>query len=193
MRRTAVRASMGSLVASVFALALTPGGVTIAGANSADCTPVVHTWVGRVAVDAGASFHTGTIVPTQIGVRLVVGASDVSTDEPPSGRVTLSIGETLVEDGAEVVGGEISVSNTSSEPIMLTRVEISLNECTQVDVAPPLPPVLSVPALPATGSPWSLPTGVSAAVLTAAGSGLLLLRRRPGPAVRRATGCDLGR
>ena len=179
-----------------FATAL-GSGPAMAAPNGVSCTPAVHSWAGRVDVEAGASFHTGVIVSTQIGVQLVVGSSDVSTDEPAPGQLSLTIGDSPVIDGATVVGGEIVVTNAGLETVVLTRVEISLDECTQVEVAPPLPPVLGLPVLrtdlPATGSPGTARTAVAAAMLIGTGGALLMLRRRPRRACRPVTGHGPGR
>jgi hypothetical protein len=193
MGRTVVRATVVSFAALV--LLPVPGvGVRLARAASANpgiCTAVVHSWAGRATVGPGESFHTGTMVPAQTGVQLAVEASDVSTDVPAPGALSLWIGDTRVADGAAVVGGEIAVTNIGSDVVVVTRVEISVDECVQVEVAPPLPPVLGVPSarvdLPATGTLPSTPLAV-AVLATCVGAALMLLRRRPA-----ATGSGRGR
>ena len=194
MGRTAVRATVVSLAALV--LVPVPGvGGHVARAASAIpgiCTAVVHSWAGRATVGPGESFRTGTMVPARTGVQLAVEASDVSTDVPAPGALSLWIGDIRVADGAAVVGGEIAVTNNGADPVVVTRVEIRVDECIQVEVAPPLPPpALGVPAatidLPATGTATSLPLAV-AVLATVLGAAVMLVRRRPA-----ATGSGRGR
>jgi LPXTG-motif cell wall-anchored protein len=200
MGHVVVRAGLVGLAA----LALAPAARTIAtpparstrtdnstdtaGSDGRLCTADVHSWSGRVALEPGASLHTGEIVRAQSGVQLEIDAADVSTDAPAPGQLALWIGDSAVAAGATVVGGEITATNTGAEAVTLTRVEISIAECVQVEVAPQ-PPVeeANVPDLPpgpptdlpATGAPAS-PFAVGAAlVLTGFGAVLLRLRRRP--------------
>lgn len=171
-------------VPAVHAATSIPGGML--------CTPVVHSWVGRAAVDPGQSFHTGSFVPAQTGVQLAVGAYDVSTDVPAPGALTLLIGDTPVAGGTAVVGGEISVTNIGAESVVVTRVEISVDECVQVEVAGPLPSVLAVPTtpidLPATGSTTLAPLAAAVLALGVGGALIVVRHRRPG-----VTGSGRGR
>ncbi len=189
MGRMGVRATVVSVAALVLVqvpavgAGMAPGTARAASAVPGICTAVVHGWAGRAVVIPGETFRTGANVPAQTGVRLTIEASDVSTDVPAPGALSLSIGDIRVVDGAAVVGGEIAVTNVGSVSVVVTRVEIRVDECIQVEVAAPLPPpALGVPAspidLPATGTPTSL---LLAVALLAAGLGVgaRLVRRRP--------------
>lgn len=186
MRRRAVQ--LTTAVASALVAVVGAGAVAF-GARpdfATLCAPVNYNWAGQATVDPGLSFHTGSLVPAEVGTQMSVKAFDVSTNDPAVGVLSLWIGDTPVSAGAAVLGGEIVVANRGVVDVVVTRVEISVDRCIQVESAAPVPPsaaapVLGVPTnpvdLPATGRASSDLLGVGLAS-TLAGAALLGLRRR---------------
>jgi LPXTG-motif cell wall-anchored protein len=151
MRRVAVWVAMvltGALVVAV-------GSAGAAAADGTTCTPVIYSWSGRTSVDPGQSFHTGALVPAQVGMQLAVNVFDVSTDDPAPGAISLWIGDTAVANGTAIVGGEIGLTNQGTVTVVVTRVEISVDQCVQVAASPPVAgatdPAVTVPAVTVPG------------------------------------------
>ncbi|MCU1391856.1 MAG: hypothetical protein JWM34_284 [Ilumatobacteraceae bacterium] len=184
--------AIGAGCSLALALAIAPGTPSFArapGDAATVCAPVPYSWAGTTTLAPGASFSTGMTVPTEVGVQLAVGAFDVSTVDPAPGAIALSIGGGPVSNGAPVSGGEIAATNASASPVVVTRVELSLDRCYQVDSAAPAPttdaaavpsptmPPVPPGGLPATGQASEHVFGL-AMILSGLGLGLLLLGRR---------------
>jgi LPXTG-motif cell wall-anchored protein len=187
MRRTISIVAIGA--ACALALTVGPAAASATGPapRATECATVPYGWAGTATVDPGQSLATGMVVPSEPGVQLAVAAFDISTIDPAPGALAVRIGASPVADGASVDGGEIAVTNASSAAVVVTRVELSLDRCFQVEsaapavgAAPASPEVVpEVPegGLPETGQASMRVLGL-AIVLTSAGAGLTLLGRR---------------
>ena len=177
--------------------------------EATQCTSVPYGWAGTTTIAPGQSFSTGMVVPSEPGVQLAVVAFDVSTVDPAPGAVAINIGGSAVADGVAIAGGVIAATNNGSNPVMLTRVELNLNRCYQVDSAGPAPATVapaatlpaSAPSMPAVPSGGLPETGQASMRLlglamsfTLLGAGLTLLaRRRVTRLDGGLTGCGRGR
>ncbi|MCU1399537.1 MAG: hypothetical protein JWN62_2646 [Acidimicrobiales bacterium] len=152
MRQMISAAAIGAVVS----VACIAGPAAAAGprpAEATQCTNVPYSWAGAATIAPGQSFSTGVVVPSEPGVQLAVVAFDVSTMDPAPGAVSISIGGSSVSNGASVPGGEIAATNSSAASVALTRIELSIDRCYQVDSAVPVVPAApaaeTLPAMPA--------------------------------------------
>ncbi|MCU1391994.1 MAG: hypothetical protein JWM34_422 [Ilumatobacteraceae bacterium] len=143
-------------IGAVMSLACIAGPAAAAGQHPAEatqCTNVPYSWAGTTTIGPGQSYSTGVVVPSEVGVQLAVVAFDVSTVDPAPGAVSISIGGSSVSNGAAVPGGEIAATNAGGTAVTLTRVELSIDRCYQVDsagpVAPAAPAAETLPVMPA--------------------------------------------
>lgn len=188
MRQMISAAAIGAMV-SIACVAGPPAAAGRHPAEATQCTNVPYGWAGSSTLQPGQSLSTGVMVPSEAGVQLAVVVYDVSTIDPAPGGVSVSVGGSSVSNGATVPGGEIAATNVSGSPVAVTRLELSIDRCYQVDSAAPVAPAAPaaetlpvMPAVPEGGLPETGQASVVlvalAALLIAVGGGLQLAGRR---------------
>lgn len=187
-RRGRALGALAPAVALGTALALGPGSAATAAGTV--CDTETYQWTGSATLGAGVgAASTGVAIPAIAGTDLIaVGASADGVAADGTARpLEVLVGDRLVQQGAVLSGGEISVRSAGDEPVTVSGASVLVDRCHLVESAalpstPPAPRRVARPAtLPATGAA-TVPIVVVGLVVASLG---LVLRRAAG-ADRRA-------